>query len=67
MRYGLTKSLALDIMDVCILRKSSGANCLDCKYNGKQCVNMHRFAQDAITVMNMRLIDNCKEEGEDID
>lgn len=67
MRYGLTKSLALDIMDVCTLRKSASANCLDCKYNGKQCVNAHRFAKDAITVMNMRLIDDCKEEGEDID
>ena len=33
-----------EIMNVCILRKSNGFNCLNCEYNGEQCITAHKHA-----------------------
>lgn len=47
----ISKNQVIEIIDLCILRRQNNLNCMNCKYEGKQCIDAHAYAGMATRVM----------------
>ena len=54
----MRKRKALDVMEVCILRRDCTLSCSGCKYKGKECIEAHKYARNAIFCISEREVKN---------
>ena len=45
-----TKNKALEVIEVCYLRKDADLPCVHCMYKGRECLEAHRRAYTAISI-----------------
>ncbi len=50
----LTKDKALEVIEVCYLRKDAGLPCTHCMYRGEACLEAHRRAYTAISITSTK-------------
>ena len=49
-----TKDKALEVIEVCYLRKDADLPCANCMYQGKACLEAHRRAHAAISITSTK-------------
>lgn len=49
-----SKKQVIEIIDLCIVRRQNNLNCMNCKYEGKKCIDAHAYARTASRVMLQR-------------
>ena len=50
----LTKDNALEVIEVCYLRKDADLPCANCMYKGDTCLKAHRRAYTAISITSTK-------------
>ena len=49
----MNKATCLEILDVCITRRTCKLNCMNCEFNGDKCVTAHKHAIRCIKELSL--------------
>lgn len=50
----ISKNKAIDVMDLCVMRRVNDLNCMNCIYHGRDCIEAHNYAGMATRVILQR-------------